>query len=153
MSFAPKGAPGVSLALANGGMVDLGADPKVAYIEQVSLPWDPQLTGIIAYAADATLFERVGRCLDRDSLFDRLRGKVTRASSCVDLAAIPAAERQLLGERPLRSASYEPIRDNYWLLVAGIALGVLILLIARAVGQAIRRRRTPLWDEGDGDEL
>jgi len=153
MSFAPKGAPGVSLALANGGMVDLGADPKVAYIEQVSLPWDPQLTGIIAYAADATLFERVGRCLDRDSLFDRLRGKVTRASSCVDLAAIPAAERQLLGERPLRSASYEPIRDNYWLLVAGIAIGVLILLIARAIGQAIRRRRTPLWDEGDGDEL
>ncbi len=149
MSFTPKGAPGVSLALANGGMVDLGADPKVAYIEQVSLPWDPQLTGIIAYAADATLFERVGRCLDRDSLFDRLRGKVTRASSCVDLAAIPAAERQLLGERPLRSASYEPIRDNYWLLMAGIALGVLLLLVGRAIAQALARRRVPALDDGE----
>ena len=149
MSFAPKGAPGVSLALANGGMVDLGADPKVAYIEQVSLPWDPQLTGIIAYAADATLFERVGRCLDRDSLFDRLRGKVTRASSCVDLAAIPAAERQLLGERPLRSASYEPIRDNYWMLMAGIALGVLLLLVGRAVSQALARRRVPALDDAE----
>lgn len=149
MSFAPKGAPGVSLALANGGTVGLGADPKVAYIEQVSLPWDPQLTGMIAYAADATLFERVGRCLDRDSLFDRLRGKVTRASSCVDLAAIPAAERQLLGERPLRSASYEPIRDNYWLLIAGIALGVLMLLIGRAISQALARRRVPALDDGD----
>jgi hypothetical protein len=152
MSFTPKGAPGVSLALASGGLVELGADPKVAYIEQITLPWDPELTGIIAYAADATLFERVGRCLDRESLFDRLRGKVTRISSCVDLAAIPAAERQLLGERPLRSASYEPIRDNYWLLVAGIALGVLLLLVGRAIAQALRRRRTPAWEDiGDED--
>jgi hypothetical protein len=152
MSFTPKGAPGVSLALANGGTVELGADPKVAYIEQVTLPWDPELTGIIAYAADATLFERVGRCLDRESLFDRLRGKVTRASSCVDLAAIPAAERQLLGERPLRAASYEPIRDNYWLLVAGIAIGVLMLLITRALLQALRRRKGSLLDELSEEE-
>ncbi|MEE2830457.1 MAG: cellulose biosynthesis cyclic di-GMP-binding regulatory protein BcsB [Myxococcota bacterium] len=152
MSFSPQGSPGVSLALASGGAVGLGADPKVAYIEQMALPWDPELTGIVAYAADATLFERVGRCLDRDSLFDRLRGRVTRASSCSDLAAIPAVERQILGERPLRSASYEPIRDNYWLLVAGVALGVLLLLIGRGVAQAIARRRLVGFDDGDLDE-
>ena len=149
MSFSPQGAPGVSLALANGSTVDLGADPKVAYIEQVSLPWDDQLTGIVAYAADAALFERVGRCLDRSSLFDRLRGKVTRASSCVDLAAIPAAERQVLGERPVTAASYEPIRDNYWLLVAGMVIGVVLILLLRALLQAIRRRQIPDWAEGD----
>ena len=105
MSFTPKGPPGVSLALASGGMVAMGADPKIAYIEQVSLPWNPDLTGIVAYAADATLFERVGRCLDRESLFDRLRGKVTRVGSCADLAAIPASERRILGEKPVREAA------------------------------------------------
>jgi hypothetical protein len=141
MSFTPKGAPGVSLALAAGGMVALGADPKVAYIEQVVLPWNKERSGIVAYAADATLFERVGRCLDGASLFDRLRGKVTRVTSCVDVAAIPAQERQLLGEKPLRDQAYEPIRNNYWLLFAGMALGIIIVLAARGFWNSLGSRR------------
>ena len=141
MSFTPKGAPGISLALAAGGMVALGADPNVAYIEQVVLPWNKERSGIVAYAADARLFERVGRCLDGASLFDRLRGKVTRVTSCVDVAAIPAQERQLLGEKPLREQAYEPIRNNYWLLFAGMALGIIIMLAARGFWNSLGSRR------------
>lgn len=147
MSFTPKGTPGISLALAAGGMVALGADPKVAYIEQVVLPWNKQRSGIVAYAADATLFERVGRCLDGASLFDRLRGKVTRVASCVDVAAIPAQERQLLGEKPLREQAYEPIRNNYWLLFAGVALGIIIVLAFRGLWNSLGSRRD--YDDED----
>ena len=141
MSFTPRGLPGISLALASGGMVALGADPGVAYIEEISLPWDENLVGLVAYAADATLFERVGRCLDRDSLFDRLQGKVTRIGSCADIAAIPAEDRQVLGEKPAREAAYEPIRNNYWLLVAGIAVGIIFILAFRGFLNSLGRRR------------
>ncbi len=149
MSFTPKGPPGVSLALASGGMVALGADPKIAYIEQVDLPWNPDLTGIVAYAADATLFERVGRCLDRESLFDRLNGKVTRVGSCADIAAIPAEERRILGEKPVRESAYEPIRNNYWLLVAGIAIGIVFVLAVRGFWVSLGRRREYEEEEAD----
>jgi cellulose synthase operon protein B len=141
MSFTPKGTPGISLALAAGGMVALGADSRVAYIEQVVLPWNKDRSGIVAYAADATLFERVGRCLDGASLFDRLRGKVTRVTSCQDVAAIPAQERQLLGQKPLREQAYEPIRNNYWLLFAGMGLGIIIMLAARGFWNSLGSRR------------
>lgn len=141
MSFTPKGPPGVTLALASGGMVALGADPKVAYIEEIALPWAEGRTGIVAYAADGQLFERVGRCIAQDSLFDRLRGKVTRVGSCSDLAAIPASERQLIGEKPVRESAYEPIRNNYWLLVAGIAIGIIFVLALRGFYLSLGRRR------------
>jgi hypothetical protein len=141
MSFTPKGPPGISLALASGGLLALGADPKVAYFEQMALPWDAARSAIVAYAADATLFERVGRCLDGDSLFDRLRGRVSRVASCADLAAIPAGERKLLGEKPVREQAYEPIRNNYWLLVAGIAIGIIFVLAVRGFWISLGRAR------------
>jgi len=151
MSFTPKGTPGVSLALASGGMLALGADPKVAYIEQVILPWNEGRTGLVAYAFDATLFERVGRCLDGTSLFDSFRGKVSRVASCADVKAIPAAERKLLGAKPIRESAYEPIRNNYWLLVAGIAIGIIFLLALRGFWLALGRRRE-YDDEADYEE-
>ena len=147
MSFTPKGPPGVSLALASGGMVALGADKKVAYIEQVVLPWNKARTGLIAYAPNATVFERVGRCLEGASLFDRLRGKVTRIASCVDVAAIPAQDRQLIGEKPVRESAYEPIRNNYWLLFAGMAIGIVLVLAVRGFWVSLGRRRD--YDDDD----
>jgi len=151
MSFTPTSPPGVTLALASGGLVGLGADPKVAYIEQVALPWGTNKTAIVAYAADATLFERVGRCLDKESLFDRLRGKVTRVGTCADLAAIPAKERQLIGEKPVREAVYEPIRNNYWLLIAGIAIGIIFVLAVRGFFLSLGRRKDYEIDEYEAD--
>lgn len=147
MSFTPKAPAGVGLALASGGMVALGADPKVAYIEEVSLPWEGNRTAIVAYAADATLFERVGRCLDGNSLFDRLSGKVSRIASCVDLAAIPAAEREVLGKRPVREAAYEPIRNNYWPIFFGVLLGVALALLVRAAFLAFGRREEYVFED------
>lgn len=141
MSFTPKGAPGVSLALASGGLVALGADPKVAYLEQMALPWDEKRTAIVAYAADATLFGRVGRCLSGQSLFDRLRGRVTRIASCADLAVIPSEQRRLLGQRPMREAAYEPIRNNYWLIIGLIGVFVVLVLSIRAFFLAWKRRQ------------
>jgi len=141
MSFTPKGPPGISVALASGGLLALGADPKVAYLEQMALPGSTNRTAVVAYAADATLFERVGRCLDGDSLFDRLRGRVTRIASCADVAAIPAGERAVLGEKPVREQAYEPIRKNYWLLVAGIAIGIIFVLVVRGFWISVGRRR------------
>jgi hypothetical protein len=151
MSFTPKSPLGVTLALASGGLVGLGADPSVAYIEQVVLPWGTNRTGIVAYAADATLFERVGRCLDKESLFDRLRGKVTRVGNCSDLAAIPATERQLIGEKPVREAAYEPIRNNYWLLIAGIAIGIIFVLAVRGFFLSLGRRKDYDIDDYEAD--
>ncbi len=151
MSFTPKSPPGVTLALASGGLVGLGADPKVAYIEQVALLWGTNKTGIVAYAADATLFERVGRCLDKESLFDRLRGKVTRVGTCADLAAIPAQERKLIGEKPVREAAYEPIRNNYWLLIAGIAIGIIFVLAVRGFFLSLGRRKDYDIDDYEAD--
>lgn len=151
MSFTPKSPPGVTLALASGGLVGLGADPNVAYIEQVALPWGTNRTAIVAYAEDATLFERVGRCLDKESLFDRLRGKVTRVGTCSDLAAIPAKERQLIGEKPVREAAYEPIRNNYWLLIAGIAIGIIFVLAVRGFFLSLGRRKDYDIDDYEAD--
>ena len=147
-SFTPKGTPGVSLALASGGMVALGADPRVAYFEQMILPWNKDRAAIVAYAAEPILFERVGRCLNGSPLFDRLTGRVTRVASCTDLAAIPVEEARVLGERPVREAAYEPIRNNYWLLLAGIALLVFSALVLRAFWLALGRS-----DAYEGEEL
>lgn len=141
MSFTPKGAPGVSLALASGGLIALGADPKVAYIEQMALPWDATKTAVVAYAADATLFTRVGRCLSGQSLFDRLRGRVTRVASCADLAVIPSEQRRLLGQRPMKDAAYEPIRNNYWMIVGLLGVFVILMLSIRAFFIAWKRRQ------------
>ncbi|MCO4768502.1 MAG: cellulose biosynthesis cyclic di-GMP-binding regulatory protein BcsB [Deltaproteobacteria bacterium] len=148
MSFTPKGAPGVSLALASGGMVALGADPRVAYFEEMILPWNKDRAAIVAYAAEPTLFERVGRCLNGSPLFDRLTGRVTRVASCTDLAAIPVEEARVIGERPVREAAYEPIRNNYWLILAGIALLVFVALVLRAFWLALGRS-----DAYDGEEM
>ena len=148
MSFTPKGTPGVSLALASGGMVAMGADPRVAYFEQMILPWNKDRTAIVAYAPEPTLFERVGRCLNGSPLFDRLTGRVTRVASCTDLAAVPVDEARVLGERPVREAAYEPIRNNYWLLLAGIALLVFVALVLRAFWLALGRS-----DAYEGEEL
>ncbi|GEM_PF-2002672 len=151
MSFTPKAPAGVGLALASGGMVALGADPKVAYVEEMALPWEGNRTAIVAYAADATLFERVGRCLDGNSLFDRLAGKVSRIASCVDLAAIPAEDREILGKRPVREAAYEPIRNNYWPIFFGVLLGVALALLVRAAFLAFGRREEYVFeDEEEG---
>ena len=139
MSFSPKGTPGVSLALASGGMVALGADPRVAYFEEMILPWNKDRGALVAYAAEPTLFERVGRCLNGSPLFDRLTGRVTRVASCTDLAAIPTSEARVIGERPVREAAYEPIRNNYWLILAGIALLVFVALVLRAFWLALGR--------------
>ena len=139
MSFSPKGAPGVSLALASGGMVALGADPRVAYFEEMILPWNKDRGALVAYAAEPTLFERVGRCLNGSPLFDRLSGRVTRVASCTDLAAVPTSEARVIGERPVREAAYEPIRNNYWLILAGIALLVFVALVLRAFWLALGR--------------
>ena len=147
MSFTPKAPAGVGLALASGGMVALGADPKVAYIEEMALPWEGERTAIVAYAADATLFERVGRCLDGNSLFDRLQGKVSRIASCVDLAAIPADEREVIGKRPVREAAYEPIRNHYWPIFFGVLLGVAGILLLRAAFLAFGRREEYVFDD------
>jgi hypothetical protein len=119
----------------------------VAYIEEVSLPWEGNRTAIVAYAADATLFERVGRCLDGSSLFDRLSGKVSRIASCVDLAAIPAEEREVLGKRPVREAAYEPIRNNYWPIFFGVLLGVALALLVRAAFLAFGRREEYVFED------
>ncbi len=148
MSFTPKGAPGVNLALASGGMVALGADPRVAYFEEMVLPWNKDRAAIVAYAAEPTLFERVGRCLNGSPLFDRLTGRVTRVASCTDLAAIPVEEARVIGERPVREAAYEPIRNNYWLILAGLALLVFVALVLRAFWLALGRS-----DAYDGDEM
>jgi hypothetical protein len=139
MSFTPRGTPGVSLALASGGMVALGADPRVAYFEEMILPWNKDRAALVAYAAEPKLFERVGRCLNGSPLFDRLKGRVTRVASCTDLAAIPVEEARVIGERPVREAAYEPIRNNYWLILAGIALLVFVALVLRAFWLALGR--------------
>lgn len=152
MSFTPKAAPGIGIALAGGGMIALGADPNVAYIEQVSLPWNERRVGLVAYARDATLFERVGRCLDGDSLFDSFRGKLSRIASCADVAEIPAQERRLLGAKPMRESAYEPIRNNYWLLVAGILIGVILLLAIFGIVRSLGRQRE-YDDLSDYDEV
>ena len=141
MSFTPKGAPGVSVALASGGLVALGADPKVAYIEEMNLPWEEPRTAIVAYAADATLFERVGRCLSGASLFDRLRGRVTRVASCVDLAVIPGEARRVMGSRPMRQGAYEPIRNNYWLIIGVISVFIILTMAGRSFLLAWRQRQ------------
>jgi hypothetical protein len=149
MSFTPTGGPGVSLALASGGLVALGADPKVAYIEEMNLPWEEPRTAIVAYAADASLFERVGRCLSGSSLFDRLRGRVTRVASCVDLAVIPADERRMMGSRPIRESAYEPIRNNYWLIVGAIAVLIVLAMAGRSFLLAWRQRQSVGEDATD----
>jgi hypothetical protein len=145
MSFTPKAPAGIGLALASGGMVALGADPKVAYIEELAL--SNERTAIVAYAADATLFERVGRCLDGGSLFDRLQGKVSRIASCADLATIPPEARQILGHRPVREAAYEPIRNNYWPIFLGVLLGVALTLLLRAAFLAFGRREEYVFED------
>ena len=129
-------------------MVAMGADPRVAYFEQMILPWNKDRTAIVAYAPEPTLFERVGRCLNGSPLFDRLTGRVTRVASCTDLAAVPVDEARVLGERPVREAAYEPIRNNYWLLLAGIALLVFVALMLRAFWLALGRS-----DAYEGEEL
>lgn len=153
MSFTPKGSPGVNVALANGGMVGLGADPKVAYFEEMILPWNSDRAAIVAYAAEPTLFERVGRCLNGSPLFDRLTGRVTRVASCTDLAAVPISEARVIGERPVREAAYEPIRNNYWLILAGIAALVFMLLVLRAFWLALGRSDSYDVDDGMGEAV
>ena len=70
----------MATTLASGGMVALGADPRVAYFEEMILPWNKDRAALVAYAAEPKLFERVGRCLNGSPLFDRLKGRaVTQA--------------------------------------------------------------------------
>ena len=64
------------------------------------------------------------------------------------LAAIPVEEARVIGERPVREAAYEPIRNNYWLILAGIALLVFVALVLRAFWLALGRS-----DAYDGEEM
>jgi len=139
MSFTPKGAPGVRLALANGGAVALGADPRVAYFEQMMLPWNEERSALVAYAPEPALFERVGSCLDGPPIFDRLTGRVTQVASCTDLAVVPVEEARITGEQSVKGAIYEAIRDHYWLLLAGLLLLVFVTLVLRALWLFVTR--------------
>ena len=59
---------------------------------------------------------------------------------------VPVVGRKV--ERPVREAAYEPIRNNYWLLLAGIALLVFVALVLRAFWLALGRS-----DAYEGEEL
>ncbi len=140
MSFSRENPGFVRVALAGGGAVALGADPAVAYIESFAVPWAKDRAALVAYAVDAELFERVGPCLHYTPLFERLAGKVTRISSCEDLAAVAADEVKYVGERPVRDAAYEPIRRHYWWLLFGLVVLLIAVLVVRTVWLAPRRR-------------
>ncbi len=140
MSFSREQAGFVRVALAGGGAVALGADPAVAYIESFAVPWAKDRAALVAYAVESELFERVGPCLHYTPLFERLAGKVTRISSCEDLAAVAADEVAYVGQRPVRDAAYEPIRKHYWWLLLGLVVLLIGVLVVRTVWLAPRRR-------------
>ncbi|MFH1463161.1 MAG: cellulose biosynthesis cyclic di-GMP-binding regulatory protein BcsB [Pseudomonadota bacterium] len=139
MSFSRERAGLVRVAVA-GGAVALGADPAVAYFESFALPWSADRAALVAYAMDASLFERVGPCLHQTPLFDRLGGRLTRVASCDDLAAVAAAQAHLAGEKPVRVSAYEPIRKHYWWILLILVVGAGAVLVVRALWIAPRRR-------------
>ena len=140
MSFSRERPGFVRVALAGGGAVALGADPAVAYIESFAVPWAKDRAALVAYAVESELFERVGPCLHYTPLFERLAGKVTRISSCSDLAAVAADEVRYVGQRPVRDAAYQPIRKHYWWLLLGLVVLLVAVLVVRTVWLAPRRR-------------
>ena len=139
MSFSIKKSPFVGLALADGGGVVMGADARVAYLEEMVLPWDENRAALVAFAADGALFERVGPCLETGPLFDRLAGKVTQVASCLDLAIVPAEQVKILGEQPAREAAYVPVKTHYWWIILGLVLLAAFILL---VGIMLRKRRS-----------
>ncbi len=145
MSFSIKKSPFVGLALADGGGVVMGADERVAYLEEMVLPWDENRAALVAFAADGALFERVGPCLEAGPLFDRLEGKVTQVASCLDLAIVPAEQVKTLGEQPAREAAYVPVKTHYWWIILGLVLLAAFILL---VGILLRNRRS----RKDGEE-
>jgi hypothetical protein len=140
MSFSREQDGFVRVALAGGGAVALGADPAVAYFESFAVPWAKERAALVVYAVSADLFERVGPCLHYTPLFERLSGKVTRVSSCADLAAVASDEIRYVGERPIREAAYQPIRRHYWWLLLGLVVFLIGVLVVRTVWLAPRRR-------------
>jgi hypothetical protein len=140
MSFSRENPGFVRVALAAGGAVALGADASVAYFESFAVPWAKERAALVIYAVESGLFERVGPCLDNTPLFERLAGKVTRVSSCADLAAVAADEVRYVGDRPIREAAYQPIRRHYWWLLLGLVVLLIGVLVVRTVWIAPRRR-------------
>ena len=152
MSFTIKKSPFVGLALADGGEVVMGADDRVAYLEEMVLPWNENRAALVAYAADGEVFKRVGPCLEAGPLFDRLEGKVTRVASCLDLAIVPAEVVEVLGEQPAREAVYEPVKRHYWWIILGLVLLASFILLVSIIARSRRQRREGVEYEEFGEE-
>ncbi len=144
MSFAPKDGHGLKVAFASGGAVALGASPTTAYIEELVVPGPPRdRTAVVAYAVEPELFTRVGQCVAGGSLLENLHGRVARIASCADIASIATVDRKILGRKPITQAAYEPIRNNYWTLFAGIVGGIVVTLLLLGLWSRLRERTRP----------
>ncbi len=152
MSFTIKKSIFVGLALADGGEVVMGVDDRVAYLEEMVLPWNEKRAALVAYAADGAVFQRVGPCLAAGPLFDRLEGKVTRVASCLDLAIVPAEVVEVLGEQPAREAVYAPVKRHYWWIILGLVLLAGVILLVSIVARSRRQRREGEEFEEFGEE-
>jgi hypothetical protein len=150
MWFLLDGAEGVEVNLASKGAVSFAPDPQVAFIEQLQLPWQPGRSGLVIYAPDIELFERVGPCPARPPLFDQLGGRVTRIASCDDVVQVPETEDLVVGEDPLPVEVTEgEAQRRSWHRI--LLWGALILLVLVLLGLWWRtsRQREAEYEEMD----